>query len=102
LATSAEPTDNDIIDAVLQKEDSDWPRQWWIHWRNSARETVSNLFTSPGCCANVNELFENSETVDDSTLNARSVIKRNLRDIKVKSMKQISILNYISIKQGNN
>jgi hypothetical protein len=46
--------------------------------------------------------FENSETVDDSTFNALSVIKRNLTDIKVKSMKLVSIQNYVSNKQHNN
>jgi hypothetical protein len=46
--------------------------------------------------------FENSEAVDNSTFNALSVIKRNLRDIKVKLMKQVSILNYVSNNQENN
>jgi hypothetical protein len=46
--------------------------------------------------------FGNSKTLDDSTFNVLSVTKRNLRDIRVKSMKQVFILNYVSNKQGNN
>lgn len=39
---------------------------------------------------------ENSKIVDSITFNALSAIERNLRDIKVKLMKQVSVLNYVS------
>jgi hypothetical protein len=67
-----------------------------MHGRNNVCKTVSNLFTNPGCCANVNGLFENSKTVDNSSFNALSVINRNLGDILVKSVKQVSTLNFFN------
>jgi hypothetical protein len=97
LATSGAPTDDDITDAVLQKEDSDEyteetvPAKLLVTY-SQAQDAVQTLMN----------FFENSETVDGSTFNSLSVIKRNLRDIKVKSMEQVSILNYVLNKQGTN
>jgi hypothetical protein len=50
LAASGVPTDVDIIDAVLQKEDSNQDDDEYIEETGPAKH-------STGCCANVSELF---------------------------------------------
>jgi hypothetical protein len=100
LATSEVPTDDDIIDAVLQKEDSDQDSDEYIEETVPAKQLVTYSEAQDAVQMLMN-FFKSSETVDDSTFNAISIIKRNLRDMKVKPMKQVSIQNYISNKQGN-
>jgi hypothetical protein len=55
LATSGVPTCDDIIDKVLQKEGSKQDSYDYI--KETTHETISGLFVSPGCCANISELF---------------------------------------------
>jgi hypothetical protein len=90
-----------ITDILLQKEYSEPDSD------ECAEETVPTklLLTysqSQDAVQTSNNSFENNETVDDSTFNALSIIKRNLRDIEVRSMTQVSTQNYISNKQGSN
>jgi hypothetical protein len=101
LATSGIPTDDDIIDAVLQEEDSDQNSDGYIEETVPTKLLVTYSQTQDAVQTIMN-FFENGETVDNSIFKALSVIKRNLRDIKVKSMKQVSIRNYVSNKQDNN
>lgn len=54
-AKSEIPINDDIINVVLHKEYRNQDRE--IHSKNIACRTVSNLFISPGCHADVNELF---------------------------------------------
>jgi hypothetical protein len=96
LATSGVPTDDNIIDAVLQKEDSDE----YIEETVPAKPLVTYSQDQDAVQTLIN-FSEHCKTVDNSTFNALSVKKGNLRD-KVKSMKQVSILNCVSNRQGNN
>jgi hypothetical protein len=101
LAISGVSTDDNITDAVLQKGDREQGGDKYTE------ETVpmKPLVTYSQAQVAVQELTnfsEDSKTMDNSTFNALRVIKRNLRNIKVKSNKQCSILNYISNKQGSN
>jgi hypothetical protein len=91
LATSGVPTDENNRYGITEKKtdpNNDEYTEETVPMKPSvtysqAQDAVQNFMN----------IFENSEAADNSTSNALSVIKQNLRDIKVKSMKQVSIPN---------
>jgi hypothetical protein len=78
LATTGVPTDNYIIDAVLQKEGSDQDSNGYIEESVPTKPLVTYSQAQDAVQTIMNS-FENSQTMDDSTFNVQSVIKINLK-----------------------
>lgn len=84
LAASRLPTDEHIIDSVLQKEDSGQDSDERIQCRNSAPKLSGICSQAQGTVQTLKNFYKINETLDDVTFKASSVIKRSLRDIKIK------------------
>jgi hypothetical protein len=93
------PTECDIIETILNKEDSDEDNVYFV------QDTISTKYVPTYSQAQdavevLIECFENGDT-SGVVFNALSVIKGNVRDLYVKSFKQCTILNYLGMcKEG--
>jgi hypothetical protein len=97
--TSGIPTESDIIETILNKEDSDEDNVEFVEDTISTK-SVPTYSQAQDAVETLIEFLENSET-SDGVFNALSVIKGNLRDLQVKSFKQCTILNYLGMcKEG--
>jgi hypothetical protein len=93
LMTSGIPTDSDIIETILNKEDSDEDNVEFVEDTISTK-SVPTYSQVQDAVETLIEFFENSDT-SGGVFDALGVMKRNLRDLQVKSFKQCTILNYL-------
>jgi hypothetical protein len=99
LMTSGIPTDSDIIETILSKEDGDEDNVEFIDDTISTKSMPTYLQAQDGV-ETLTEFFEDSDT-SGGVFDALSVIEGNLRDLQVKSFKQCTILNYLGMcKEG--
>ena len=90
LVTSGIPSEEDILQAVLQQEDSE-----------DEDENVQEIlpvvsYSQAQAALEILTQFSENNNTPESVFTALSVIRGNIRDIKLNSMKQTSILNYIN------
>jgi hypothetical protein len=96
--TSGIPTESDIIETILNKEDSDEDVQFVED--TISTKSVPTYSQAQDAVETLIEFFENSDTTG-GVFDALTVIKGNLRDLQVKSFKQCTILNYLGMcKEG--
>jgi hypothetical protein len=95
LMTSGIPTESDIIETILNKEDSDEDNVEFVEDTISTK-SVPTYSQAQDTMETLIRFFVNSDTSGD-VFDALSVIKGNLRDLQVKSFKQYTILNYLGM-----
>jgi hypothetical protein len=97
--TSGIPADSDIIETILNKEDSDEENVEFVEDTISTK-SVPTHSQAQDAVENLIEFFENSDT-SGGVFDALSVIKGNLQDLQVKSFKRCTVLNYLGMcKEG--
>jgi hypothetical protein len=92
LMTSGNPTGSDIIETILNEEDSDEDNFKFVEDTVSTK-SVPTYSKAQDAVEKVIAFFENSAT-SGGVFDTLSVIKGNLRDLQVKSFKQCTILNF--------
>jgi hypothetical protein len=98
--TSGIPTESDIIETILNKEDSDEDNVEFVDDTVSTKSVPTYSQAQDAVKTLIEFFFENSDT-SGGVCDALSVIKGNLRDLQVKSFKQCTILNYLGMcKEG--
>jgi hypothetical protein len=99
LMTSRIPTESDIIDTILNKEDSDEDNVEFVEDTISTK-SVPTYSQAQDAVEILIDIFENSDT-SGGVFDALSAINGNLRDLQVKSFKHCTILNYLGMcKRG--
>jgi hypothetical protein len=97
--SSGIPTESDIIESILNKEDSDEDNVEFVEDTISTK-SVPTFSIAQDAVETLIEFFDNSNTSGD-VFDALNVIEGNLRDLQVKSFKQCTVLNYLSMcKEG--
>jgi hypothetical protein len=93
--TSEIPTESDITETVLNKEDSDEDNVEFVE-DSICTKSVPTYSQAKDAVETLIEFFENSDN-SGGDFDALSVIKGSLRDLQVKSFKQCTILNYLGM-----
>jgi hypothetical protein len=97
--TSGIPTESDIIETILNKEDSHEDNVEFLDDTISTK-SVPTYSQAQDAVETLIEFFESNDTTS-GVFDALSVIKGNLRDLQVKYFKQCTILNYLDMcKEG--
>jgi hypothetical protein len=97
--TSVIPTDSDIIETILNKEDSDEDNVEFVEDIISTK-SVPTYSQAQDAIETLIEFLENSDT-SGGAFDVLTEIKGNLRDLQVKSFKHCTILNYLGMcKEG--